>query len=194
MGRSASRVVGDLAYGALTSNPTMGDGLVLFIAAHNNLNESGGGGTPLTNDAAGVAALSAMDTAMALQSDASNSATGLNIEPSFLLVPKVLKRIAVSLMSNTTQPGQANPGVKNDVENLAEVVSDPRLDADSATRYYLAAGQQFDTIEVAFLDGNQSPMLEQQAGWSIDGTEFKVRIDVAAAPMEFRTWQRDDGT
>ena len=194
MGRAASRVVGDLAYGALTSNPVMGDGIVLFHASHSNLNESGAGGTPLTNDAAGVAALSAMDVAMALQTDSSSSATGLNIEPSFLLVPKVLKRTAVSLMSNTAQPGQANPGVKNDVENLAEVVSDPRLDADSATRYYLAAGQRFDTVEVAFLDGNQSPMLEQQAGWSIDGTEFKVRIDVAAAPMEFRTWQRDDGT
>ena len=194
MGRAASRVVGDLAYGALTSNPTMGDGIVLFHASHNNLNKSGAGGTPLTNDAAGVAALSAMDVAMALQTDSSSSATGLNIEPSFLLVPKVLKRTAVSLMSNTAQPGQANPGVKNDVETLAEVVSDPRLDADSATRYYLAAGQRFDTIEVAFLDGNQSPMLEQQAGWSIDGTEFKVRIDVASAPMEFRTWKSDDGT
>jgi len=194
MGRAASRVVGDLAYGALTSNPLLSDGIALFDAAHNNLNESGAGGTPLTQDAAGVAALSAMDVAMGLQSDASGSANGLNIRPSYLLVPRVLERIATSLMSDTTAPGQANPGVSNQVANLAAVVSDPRLDADSATRYYLAAGQTFDTIEVAFLDGNQSPMLEQQNGWSIDGTEFKVRIDVAAAPMEYRTWQRDDGT
>ena len=196
MGRAASRVVGDLAYGAITANPVMGDGQVMFIGSttlHKNLNVSGAGGTPLSNDAAGVAALSSMDTAMALQTDASESATGLNIEPSYLLVPKVLKRIAVSLMSNTAQPGQANPGVKNDVENLAQVVSDPRLDVASATAYYLAAGQQFDTVEVGFLDGNQSPVLEQQAGWSIDGTEFKVRIDVAAAPMEWRTWQKDEG-
>lgn len=194
MGRAASRVVGDLAYGALTTNPTLADGIALFHANHSNLNESGAGGTPLSNDAAGVAALAAMDVAMGLQSDASGSATGLNITPSYLLVPKVLKRTAVSLMSDTTAPGQANPGVKNSIEGLAEVVSDPRLDTSSATRYYLAAGRDFDTIEVAFLDGNQSPMLEQQAGWSIDGSEFKVRIDVAAAPMEYRTWQRDDGT
>ena len=177
MGRATSRVVGDLAYGALTSNPLMGEG-----------------GTPLTNDAAGVAALSAMDVAMGLQSDASGSAVGLNITPSYLLVPKVLHRTAVALMSNTTAPGQANPGIMNDVNNLAQVVTDPRLDADSASRYYMAAGQAFDTIEVAFLDGNQSPVLEQQNGWSIDGTEFKVRIDVGVAPTEFRTWQRDDGT
>ena len=194
MGRSASRLVGDLAYGALTSNPTMGDGIVMFHASHNNLNQSGAGGTPLTDNAAGVAALSAMDVAMGLQSDASESATGLNIEPSYLLVPRVLKRTAISLMSNSTEPGQSNAGMKNTIQDLAKVVSDPRLDADSATRYYLSASQRFDTIEVAFLDGNQMPTLEQQAGWSIDGTEFKVRIDAAAAPMEWRTWQRDDGT
>jgi hypothetical protein len=194
MGRSSSRLVGDLAYGALTSNPTMGDGLALFIAAHNNLNESGAGGTPLSADAAGIAAIAAMRNAMALQTDASGSATGLNIRPAHFLVPVVLEDIARALMTDTTEPGQANPGQRNQINGLAGVVSDPRLDADSATRYYLAAGQQFDTIEVAFLDGNQTPMLEQQMGWSIDGTEFKVRIDVAAAPMEFRTWQRDDGT
>ncbi len=196
MGRAASRVVGDLAYGALTSNPLMGDGQVLFIGSttlHKNLNLSGAGGTPLTANAAGIAAIAAMRNGMALQSDASGSATGLNIRPSFMLVPVVLEDVARSLMTDTTEPGQANPGVRNTVRGLAEVISDPRLDADSATRYYLAAGQQFDTIEVAFLDGNQSPVLEQQAGWSIDGTEYKVRIDVAAAPMEFRTWQRDDG-
>jgi hypothetical protein len=81
----------------------------------------------------------------------------------------------------------------NTARNLAQITSDPRLDTDSLTRYYLAASTQFDTIEVAFLDGNQSPTLEQQAGWAIDGTEFKVRIDVGTAPMEFRTWQRNDG-
>jgi hypothetical protein len=194
MGRSASRTVGDLAYGALTSNPIMGDGLALFVAAHNNLNESGAGGTPLSADAAGTAAIGAMRNAMALQTDASGSATGLNIRPSYLLAPVALEDTANALMTDTTAPGQANPGVRNQIRGLASVVTDPRLDADSVTRYYLAAGQAFDTIEVAFLDGNQSPMLEQQNGWSIDGTEFKVRIDVAAAPMEFRTWQRDDGT
>ena len=191
MGRAASRTVGDIAYGVLTANAAIGDGLALFIAAHNNLNESGAGGTPLTQDAAGVAALSAMDVAMGTQTDVSGNATALNIEPAFLIVPRVLKRIAVSLMSDTTAPGQANPGVSNQVAGLAEVVAEARLDADSATRYYLAA--RGDTIQVAFLDGNQAPVLEQQAGWSIDGTEYKVRIDAAAAAEDFRGLQRDDG-
>ena len=194
MGRAASRTVGDVAYGVLTANGVIGDGQVLFIGSttlHRNLNVSGAGGTPLTNDAAGVLALSAMDTAMGTQTDVSASAHALNINPSYLIVPRVLKRIAVSLMSNTTEPGQANAGMANSVAGLASVVSDARLDADSATRYYMAA--KGDTIQVAFLDGNQSPTLEQQAGWSIDGTEYKVRIDVAAAAEDYRGLQRDDG-
>ena len=190
MGRAASRTVGNLAYGVITSNPLMSDGIALFNAAHNNLDL---GAAPLTADAAGTAALGRMRNGMGLQTDSGSNAVGLNIRPGFLLVPLALEDTANALMTDTTQPGQANPGVRNQLQNLAVVVSDPRLDADSVIRYYLAAGQTWDTIEVAFLDGNQAPTLEQQVGWSIDGTEFKVRIDVAAAPMDFRTWQRDAG-
>ena len=194
MGRAASRTVGNLAYGVITSNPLLSDGVALFAAGHNNLNLSGAGGTPLTADAAGTATLGTMRNGMGLQTDIGANAVGLNIRPGFLLVPLALEDTAKALMTDTTAPGQANPGVRNQLVNMAQVVSDPRLDADSVTRYYLAATQQWDTIEVAFLDGNQAPTLEQQIGWSIDGTDFKVRIDIAAAPMDFRTWQRDDGT
>lgn len=194
MGRAASRTVGNLAYGVITSNPLLSDGVALFNAAHNNLNLSGAGGTPLTADAVGLATLGTMRNGMGLQTDIGANAVGLNIRPGFLLVPLALEDTAKALMTDTTAPGQANPGVRNQLVNMAQVVSDPRLDADSVTRYYLAATQQWDTIEVAFLDGNQAPTLEQQTGWAIDGTDFKVRIDIAAAPMDFRTWQRDDGS
>jgi len=194
MGRAASRTVGNLAYGVITSNPLLADGIAFFNAAHNNLNLSGAGGTPLSADAVGLATLGTMRNGMGLQTDSGANAVGLNIRPGFLLVPLALEDTAKALMTDTTAPGQANPGVRNQLVNMAQVVSDPRLDADSVVRYYLAAGQTWDTIEVAFLDGNQAPTLEQQLGWGIDGTDFKVRIDIAAAPMDFRTWQRDDGS
>lgn len=194
MGRAASRTVGNLAYGVITSNPLLADGIAFFNAAHNNLNLSGAGGTPLSADAVGLATLGTMRNGMGLQTDSGANAVGLNIRPGFLLVPLALEDVAKALMTDTTAPGQANPGVRNQLVNMAQVVSDPRLDADSVVRYYLAAGQTWDTIEVAFLDGNQAPTLEQQTGWAIDGTDFKVRIDIAAAPMDFRTWQRDDGS
>ena len=43
-----------------------------------------------------------------------------------------------------------------------------------------------DTIEVAYLDGNTAPTLEQQGGWTVDGVEFKVRIDAGVKPLDFR--------
>ena len=195
MGRAASRVVGDIAYGVLTSNPLLSDGVAFFAGtaigtAHGNLN-LGGGAAALS-----AATLGLMRQGMARQTDVSGSATGLNIRPQYLLVPLALEDSARILMSSEFNPAEGTTTsfrAPNIVRNLYTVVSDPRLDVNSSTKYYLAAGQQFDTVEVAFLDGNQAPMLEQQAGWSIDGTEFKVRIDVAAAPMDYRTWQTNDG-
>jgi len=186
MGRAASRLVGDLAYGVITANPLLTDGVAFFAAGHNNLNL---GGAAVIS----AASVAASRNGMALQTDASNSATGLNIRPSYLLTPLAIEDAATVLMASETNPISVNSRVPNPVRNLAQVVSDPRLDADSTTRWYMAASQVFDTIEVAFLDGIQAPTLEQQQGWSIDGTEFKVRLDVGAAPMEFRTWQRNDG-
>ena len=191
MGRAASRTVGNLAYGVITSNPLMADGVALFAGTaigttHGNLNIGGAA-------AISAASVGTARTAMGRQTDSASNAVGLNIRPSYFLVPLALEDTANVLMSSETNPAQTNSRVPNPVRNLATVVADPRLDANSTTAWYLAAGQQFDTIEVAFLDGNQAPTLEQQAGWSIDGTEFKVRIDVAAAPMDFRTWQRNDG-
>jgi phage baseplate assembly protein gpV len=51
----------------------------------------------------------------------------------------------------------------------------------------------FDTIVVAFLDGNQTPVLEQQAGWTVDGMEYKVRIDCAAKAVDYRGMVKSSG-
>ena len=193
MGRAASRTVGNIAYGVITSNPLMSDGLALFSGTaigtdHGNLNIGG---------AAAISAVSVgfARQGMARQTDSAANAVGLNIRPSYLIVPMALEDTARVLMASEFDPadGTNNNRAPNPARGTLQVVTDARLDADSSTRWYDSAGQQFDTIEVAFLDGNQAPTLEQQAGWAIDGTEFKVRIDVAAAPMDYRTWQRNDG-
>ncbi len=193
MGRAASRTVGNLAYGVITSNPLMSDGLALFSGTaigtdHGNLNL--GGAAAISATTVGLAR-----QGMARQTDSAANAVGLNIRPEYLIVPLALEDVARVLMASEYDPadGTNNNRAPNPARGTLQVVSDARLDADSSTRWYESAGQGFDTIEVAFLDGNQAPVLEQQAGWSIDGTEFKVRIDAAAAPMDFRTWQRNDG-
>jgi hypothetical protein len=50
-----------------------------------------------------------------------------------------------------------------------------------------------DTIEVGYLDGVQAPFLDQQDGWGVDGTEFKVRIDFVARALGYRGLYRQTG-
>ena len=184
MGRAAARTVGDLVFNVITSNPVMSDGTELFHSDHKNLASSAG--------AISAATVGKGRTAMRIQKD--GDAT-LNISPSFLLVPAALEDTARVLMASETDPSQANSRKPNPVRNAAEVAVDARLDVDSTTAWYLLADPAvFDTIEVGYLDGIAAPFLDNQDGWSIDGVEYKVRIDAAAAPLEFRTFWKNAGS
>ncbi|MEZ5690487.1 MAG: Mu-like prophage major head subunit gpT family protein [Rickettsiales bacterium] len=183
MGRAAARTVGDLVFSILTGNPTMSDGTALFHADHKNLAGSGA--------AIAAASVGAARTAMRTQKD--GKAT-LNIRPSFLIVPAAQEDTARVLMSSETDPSQTNSRKPNPVRGAAEIIVDARLDDASTTAWYLAADPNvFDTIEVGYLDGVAAPFLDQQDGWTIDGVEYKVRIDAAAAPLEFRTLYKNPG-
>ena len=50
----------------------------------------------------------------------------------------------------------------------------------------MAAKQGTDTIEVAYLNGIDTPYVEQEQGFSIDGVRSKVRIDAGVAPLDYR--------
>jgi phage major head subunit gpT-like protein len=183
MGRAAIRTVGDLVYAILTSNPKMSDETALFHATHKNLLTG-------ANSALSVESLSAARTAMKLQKDGTGNV--LNIMPQFLIVPAALELDADSLMTDTVFPGKNN-GQRNPIAGMATVIADPRLDAASSTSFYLAASQAFDTIEVAYLDGNSSPFIDQIEGWSVDGTSMKVRLDAGVSPLDFRTMSKANG-
>ncbi|MGL6122451.1 MAG: hypothetical protein ACRC1W_05390, partial [Shewanella sp.] len=59
--------------------------------------------------------------------------------------------------------------------------------------WFLAAGQGRDTIEVAYLDGIDTPYIEQQNGFNIDGVATKVRIDAGVAPLDHRGLVKSTG-
>lgn len=189
MGRAAQRAVGDLVFGVLTANPTMNqDGIALFNASHNNLISAGSG-------APSVAQLNSMKAIMGRQRDSSNSANGLNIRLSRVVVPLALEGTARTLRTSQQDPATTvSAGTTNIHAGTFEVVADARLDTVSAVQWYgLADPNLYDVIEVAFLDGNQEPYLEARDGWTIDGVEYKVRIDCVAIPLEWRTMIRNNG-
>ena len=187
MGRAANRKVGDLAYGVLTANAVMNqDSTALFdVSTHANYITSGA--------APSVATLETGMTAMALQTDPGGNV--LNIRPAHLIVPVALESTAMVLMAAQYDPtGTAGTLTPNTVQGRMDVIADARLDTFNAAGWFLAANQnQFDTVEVAFLDGNQTPFLESQDGWKQDGVEYKVRIDAVAGAMDFRGLFYNDG-
>ena len=189
MGMAAKGTIGDLVYGVLTSNPALADNVALFHNTHNNL--SAGAGSALS-----VESLDAARTKMRTQktSKASGQERPLNIRPAFVLTPVALESKALQLINSTSVPtAQVNQGVANPIQGFAKVIAEPRLDDNSATAWYLAAGQGTDTIEVAYLNGVDTPYMEQQQGFTVDGVATKVRIDAGVAPLDHRGLQKANG-
>lgn len=186
MGRAARRTIGDLVFAILTGNPAMSDGTALFHADHRNL--AGSGGAP------NIATMSAARAAMRTQREKADG-PALNITPKYMLVPAALETASAQLLTSTVDPSANKGHATNPVAGMAELIVDGRLDVASATAWYLAADPNaFDTIEVAYLDGVQSPYIEQQQMWTADGVEMKVRIDAGVAPLDFRTLYKNPGS
>lgn len=168
MGRAARRTVGDLVFSVLTA----GDN----FSADNQV----------TSSALASATFDALRVKMATQKDGEITTP---VRPSYLLTPVALEGTAKQVMEAEFMIEAAkNSRQPNTVRGAAEVISDYRLDAISATTWYaLASAIAYDALDVLYLDGNPNPFLEQQAGWNIDGTEFKVRIDAAAKLWDARS-------
>lgn len=174
MGLAARATVGDLVWAVLTSNPKMSDGKPLFHADHGNL---------VAADLS-IEGLDVARKAMLLQKSGDRR---LNIRPAYMLTPVAIESRANQLIKSASVPGaDANSGIVNPIQNFVTVASEARLDDSSPTDYYLTAAQGRDTIEVAYLDGIDTPYLEQQQGFTVDGAAFKVRIDAGVAPLDWR--------
>lgn len=189
MGMAAKGTIGDLVYGTLTGPTKMQDGKGLFDASRKNLFTGAG-------SAMSIQSLSAAKTAMALQKTQTEGgkARTLNIRPAYVLCPVALEDKAKQLIRSASVPGaDTNSGIDNPIRNFAEVISDARLDDASATSWYLAGKQGSDTIEVAYLNGVDTPYVEQEQGFGIDGVTSKVRIDAGVAPRDYRGLNQSTG-
>ena len=69
-----------------------------------------------------------------------------------------------------------------------------RLDAASETAWYLAASpNQIDTIEYAYLEGQQGAYIETRNGFDVDGVEIKCRLDFGAKAIDWRGLYKNPG-
>lgn len=182
---ASHRTIGQTVSAILTGNPNMSDNTALFHANHNNLKTGSGSDLTLDNLAAGMAA-------MAIQKDSDGNILG--ITPKYLIVSPALYLQAQTLVGQQLMLNASGFAAQtNPLAGMLTVIQDPNL--GSTTAWYLAADPaQYDTVEVRYLDGNKTPYIETKEGWTVDGVEFKVRIDFGASALDYRGLYKGAGT
>lgn len=186
-GAAARRTQEKVVYDALLANPTMADGFALFSASHTS-------GTNITATSVAAPSVTTLNEAfklMGLQKGLSSDVY-LNLQPRTLLVPLAYSGTALELVnSQSYAQSNGNEGVVNiygvnGVRPL-QVVSTPLLDANSATNWYaIADNSQIDTVEITFLNGEESPVLESEWNKDNDTYHYYVRQTMAAAVIDHR--------
>lgn len=181
-GRAAANLESDIVWGIVTANAALADGVALFHADHGNL--------AAANAAIAVASLGIGRAAMRKQTSLDGQL--INVMPQYLLVPAALETVAQQYTSAayvSTKGADINP-----FASTLQVIAEPRLDANSATAWYLAADPaQIDTIEYCYLDGNEGVYLETRNGFEVDGMEIKARLDFAAKAIDHRGLWKNAG-
>jgi hypothetical protein len=56
-----------------------------------------------------------------------------------------------------------------------------------------AEANEAPVIEVAFLNGEQSPFLDSMEGFGVDGMQWKVRLDYGTAAIDYRGAYKNGG-
>lgn len=102
----------------------------------------------------------------------------LRIMPKYLLVPVTQSVAAAQLLHSAADPAGAHAGVNNPFANAFEIISDPELDNLSTDAWYLAAAPMYGYgVQVNFLGGNRTPVLESQVSFDTLGWKYRMYHD-----------------
>ena len=183
--RAALRLEKNLVFLGLTSNPTMGDGNPLFDAAHGNVG---------TAAALSVASLGEAKKLMRLQMNLEGLAF-LDIMPAFLIIPAALETVAEVLINSIFDPDGTTSSAQNPFARKLRIIVEPRLDADSATAWYLVCSPStFHWFSRVYLNGIEEPTLEGPIeDFDTSGLKFKARHEFTAAPILWQGAVKNDG-
>ncbi len=180
-GNAMRRKINRDCYSVLTDNNNLADGIALFHATSHGAN--------LDATALAEGALDTGFQVMMTQAGLDSTAI-LNIAPRFLIVPAALSATAYRLTGGGVVPETVGniplygPGGPRSLE----VVVDGQLDSlGSATNWWLAADNNtVDTVEITFLEGEETPVLDREDGFSTDTIKYKIRQSYGIKPIDFR--------
>ena len=198
-GNAARREQNRAVYAVLTANAALSDTGALF----NTTAVTTAGGHANQSASAAVISATTLNAAYAsmMVQKGLNSNVILNIQPRFLIVPAAISHTALQFVNSIADPGAGGSAAGNSntlniygpqgMRNL-QVIIEPQLDASSASVWYLAADySQVDTVELTFLQGEESPVLESEWDLSRDVYLYKVRQTFAAKAIDYRGLYRN---
>ena len=173
MGQAARATIAKLVFALLSGNAKAQDGKALFDASHKNT---------ITN---AVLDLANIDKGIQMMNGFVNTrGEPLAIEPEFMLLPTSMYTRGLQLIKSASVEGaDANSGIINPLRDIVTPVKSARLQAADEKSWYLINKE---AIEVSYLDGIDTPYMEQQNGFTVDGVSTKVRIDAGVNVIDYR--------
>jgi hypothetical protein len=167
------------------------DNASFFTANRGNYDED-------TDTALAITGLTLADTLFLNQTDPDGNPLGLSAR--YLLVPPALKATALQLMNSTeirtsealtsggSQFGVANPYAQAYTPLVSTYLSNANFTGASSKAWYLLASpMDLPVIEVAFLNGNQTPVIDSaEADFDQLGIKIRGYYDFGVAKQEYR--------
>lgn len=181
-GRAAKNKINNMVYDLLSGNTVLEDGKALFSAERKNL--------AATGSELSVVSLSAGVAAMRRQKHIGEN-RNLNIAPTYLIIPPELEALAYQVVKSTVDPARSNETV-NPFGGRFTIVVDAAL-TDPHAWYLASRPTDVQTIEVTYLNGVETPRIESQTGFEVDGIKYKVAIDCNATALDFRGLYKNPG-
>lgn len=187
MARASARSIEQALYDLINMNaglgPVMSDDKTLIHADHGN--------TGVAGAYSAVTVAGARDK-MKAQKDLSGL-DWLDLRPDFILVPTALADTAISLNINEYTNESNKFQQRNIYKGLfSSIIDSPRL--ASATRHYIFADKNVEPVfEVNFLNGVETPFLDERDEFDVDGTRWKIRHDWGVAAIGYKGIQSNPG-
>lgn len=185
-GNAARRVQNKKVYQILTDNAAMSDGTALFHADHGN--HSGAAAAPA------VATFNTMFKSMMIQTGLGGAI--ISVTPRYVIVPPSYAGTLLTVLQSMGDPAVGGSAAGNaNVQNLYGPggsrtlipVVEPQLEANSSTIWYGAADyNQIDTVELTFLQGEETPVIETEWDFAKDGFRSKVRQTFGVKAVDWR--------
>lgn len=197
LGDASGRTVNAEAWRQITLNALLADGQALFLETpagnRKRSNYITGAATP-TNTSIGL-----MRALMRVQRglnkpDGTEGDDILNLTPSFIAGPAALEELILKQVLSTADPAAGgNSQVYNTARTLTPII-EPLLDAASVKAFYLfAASNRVDTVEVTFLQGQETPIAMEYVNPKTLSQDYTILQTFAAKALDFRGMVKHKG-